>query len=244
MKWFAMVSVGALALGLEACADSTGPAPAPGQGRVSLSVGAQLGSSGNTQALASDTMTLGGTTLVITRVQMVIREIELRRVQDTIPCDSTGSTDDCEELQIGPMLLDVPLGAGPGRVFTVDIDTGSYDRLEFGLHKPEDATAGDPSFLQQHPEFRGVSLRVEGTWNGTPFVFLSDINEEQELVLTPPLVVAEAGATGLTMMLDLRAWFLNAARTAFVDPATANKGGTSESQVQENIRHSFEAFED
>jgi hypothetical protein len=244
MKRFTMISAAALALVLGGCADSTGPVPAPGQGRVSLSVGSTTATSGNTQALASDTMTLGGTTLVIERVQLVISEIELRRAQDTTVCDSSASGDDgCEELEIGPMLLDLPLGSGPAHVFTVDIDTGTYRRIGFEIHKPDDDTPGDSAFLQQNPGFRGVSIRVEGSWNGTPFVFTSDLNEDQRLDLNPPLVVSEAGATNLVLMLDLRQWFLDASRTSFVDPATANKGGANENLVRDNIRDSIEAFE-
>lgn len=241
---------GTLALALLAgCAESTGPAgPAPGQGRVSLSIGTQQQPAPvvGARSPAADTVTLGGTTLVIDRVQLVIREIELKRVEDSVSCDSTavGSDDDCEELEIGPLLVDLPVGGAPQRMLTVDIDTGTYRRVEFEIHKPEDATHGDSTFLQLNPGFRGVSIRVEGTFNGTPFVFTSDLDAEQKLAITPPLVVTEAGATGLALVLDLRSWFLNPSGTAYVDPATANKGGVNEGIVKDNIKNSFDVFED
>src|SRR3954471_24785236 len=47
-------------------------------------------------------------TLVINQVELVLREIELRRAG--ISSDCTGTSDDCEKLEVGPVLLDLPLG--------------------------------------------------------------------------------------------------------------------------------------
>lgn len=229
---------------LAACSDGTGPASdGTGRVRLALSTGASLAA--GPSLAASETYTLGGTTLVLTRVQLVLREIELKRTEHSASCmdDQEGeSDDDCEELAFGPMLLDLPLNGTTSQVVTIEADTGTYRELEFKVHTPED-DGGDAAFLAQHPDFRRVSIRAEGTWNGTPFVFISDLGVEQELDLVPPLSITSAGSTDLTLQVDLRAWFLNSGGSAFVNPATANKGQPAEGLVKENIKRSFEAYE-
>lgn len=229
---------------LTACSEGTGPG-AEGTGRVRLSLTTGPGASGGPAMAASETYTVGGTTLVLSRVQLVLREIELKRTEDSTTCsdDSEGGSDDnCEEIEFGPILLDLPLNGSVSQVVTVEADTGTYRELEFEVHKPED-DGEDAAFLAQHPDFRRVSIRVEGTWNGTPFVFLSDLEVEQELDLVPPLRIEAAGNTDLTLRVDLRSWFLNSGGTALINPATANQGQSAEGLVKENITRSFEAFE-
>ena len=125
----------------------------------------------------------------------------------------------------------------------IDAAAGTYRELEFKVHTPGDDSQ-DGSFLSQHPEFTGVSIRAEGQWNGSPFVYVTDLSAEQEVALVPPLTIAADGNTDLTLKVDLQAWFLNGGRTAFVNPATANKGQPNEGVVKENIKRSFDAFED
>lgn len=235
------------ALGLVAIGCSDGTGPGGDQGRIGLAL-ATAGSSQNSPALAApESHTLGGTTLILTRVQLVLREIELERAETSTDCgDETpvGAEDDCEEFETGPLLIDLPLNGAIEQLITIDADSGTFDELEFVVHKPED-DAEHAAFLSQHPDFEGVSIRVEGTWNGTPFVFTTDLDVEQEMDLAPPLQILGGGAsTQVTLLVDLRRWFLNGEGTAFVDPATGNKGGSNESLVKENIKQSFEAFED
>jgi hypothetical protein len=237
----------ALTLGLMllgACSDGTGPA-GDGTGRVRFSLSTGSSPSAGPAFAASETYTLGGSTLVLSKVQLVLREIELKRTENSTSCmdDSEGdSDDDCEEIEFGPILLDLPLNGTTNQVVTIEADTGTYRELEFQIHKPED-DGGDAAFLAQHPDFRRVSIRAEGTWNGVPFVFLSDLGVEQELDLVPPLRISSAGSTDLTLQVDVRAWFLNSGATAFVNPATSNKGQPLEGLVKENIKRSFEAYE-
>lgn len=234
------LAMSALALGVAACSDGTGP----GGGRqVTLSV-----ATGSAQAAAAsaDSVTLGGHTLVLDRVELVLREIELKRLFDDCDDDrsssrSGSSDDDCEEFSTGPLLLDLPLTGGPERVVTIQADTGTYSEVEFEIHKPED-DPGDNQFLQQHPEFRRVSIRVRGRYDGQPFVFITDLDVEQEYDLVPPLVVTDATETNLTLVVTVIDWFR--VRGALVNPLLGLKGQPFESEVKENIKRSFEVFED
>ena len=200
-----------------------------------------------------------GNTLTLDKVEMVLREIELKRADRDVVCgeddansdddsndDSSddASADDCEELEFGPVLFDLNLGGGATQVFTVEVAAGSYDKLEFEIHKPEDdGDANDAAFLAAHPDFRDVSIRVSGSYNGTPFTYVTDLGEEQEQALVPPLSVATAAATDLTLFVDVNGWFRTGAGT-LVDPASANVGGANQSLVENNIENSFDAFED
>lgn len=236
-------------LSLVACSDGTGPR---GTAPVSLALSTRpappavppAGSaiSASMQAGTPETYSDGSNTLVISSVELVLREVELKRVEE-VDCGVPGD-DSCEELETGPILLDLPLGGGTERVFTANIAAGTYDEVEFELHKPEDdGNAVDQDFLLAHPDFAAISLRIRGTFNGADFTYTSDLNVEQELRLDPPLVVSEGAATtALTVRVDLSGWFR--AGNTLVDPQTANKGGVNENLVRDNIIQGFEGFRD
>jgi hypothetical protein len=196
-------------------------------------------------SLEPGTFTDGANTLVLTRVELVLLEIELKRADREGLCSGEGD-DDCEELELQPRLLEVPLSSGPERSFTASVAPGRYDEIEFEIHKPEDGSGddSDAGFLQQHPEFAGVSVRVEGSWNGEPFTFMSDVNAEQEVSLDPVVVVSEGGGdTELTLFVDLSTWFADGSGS-LVDPRTATEGGSNQALVENNIKGSIDVFED
>jgi hypothetical protein len=238
--------LGALALAgaITACSDSSGPSNSGPAVQMSIATAPALAlAPGMSMSIAPVTYTDGTNTLVISQVEMVVEELEIERVEGTVTCDEdVAGDDDCEELELEAFLLDLPLSPGATQVISVPVDTGSYDEFEFTVHKPE-ADGDDDAFLAAHPDFDGVSIRVQGTWNGTPFVYETDLDAEQEIDLVPPLVVTEAGATDFTLFIDLSTWF-RAGDSTLIDPSSANVGQANEGVVKENIKNSFEAFED
>ena len=193
-------------------------------------------------AILDDTLVSGTDTLIITNAEIVLREIELKRI-DVTDCDSQLDDDVCEEFETGPVLVSLPLTPGAEAEFELDIPPGTYSEIEFDIHKVEDDSA-DIVFLQQHPEFDKLSIRVMGSYNGDAFLYESDLGVEQELDLLPALVVEEGnGSTNITVFVDIDAWFRDQSRD-LIDPDTANKGGPNESRVEDNIKQSMEAFED
>ena len=247
-----LITVTAVVTTFAACGDnSLGPGEAP---TVSLSFTTRTPGSVSpslepwfSRVAAGDTIVAGQDTLIIDRVQIVLREIELERVDDdACDDDSSPAVDDaeCEEFETGPILVEPPLDGAIETSISVAIDTGTYDELEFEIHKPEDDDGLDDGFLADHPDFGETSIRVTGTFNGSPFVYETDLNVEQEIDLVSPLVVTDATAsTNVTMFVDLDAWFRDAGG-GLIDPGSANKGGQNEGIVKENIKQSFEAFED
>lgn len=242
--------------GCESGGSSTAPEGGEGGATVSLSIAMASGGGSGSAALAPafDIAQDGeflqtddaGNELVLTRVDLVLREIELERLFKECPEDSgIGDNDACEKFETAPTLFTLDLGGGASQVVTTFIGEGVYDELEFDVHKVGDDPE-DLEFLALHPTFEDVSIRVTGRFNDNPFVYENDFNEEQETELFPPLEVSPGQDTNLTMVLDLGTWFVRS-DGRLVDPLTANKGGPNENLVRNNIRDSIEgtdAFED
>jgi hypothetical protein len=204
-----------------------------------------------TTAGDSTMIALGNDTIIVRSVELVLREIELELLDDLAGCpdsnDQSGLDDDaCEEFSTGIVLVTLPLGSQTEQVISVNVPAGIYDEVEFEIHKPEQPQ--DAAFIAANPAFANVAIRVTGTFSqgGTrsDFVYTTDLNEEQEIDLNPPLDVTADGPVNLTIRLDVGTWFLNAGQTAFVDPASANNGGANEGLVENNIKQSIEGFHD
>ncbi len=236
------MAVCAVAGVLSACDDGTGVA---GGGNVSLStVAAPRALPAGTTVQSSELVQEDGEhTLVLDRVAMVLREIELERVEDD-DCADGVEDDDCEEFEVGPVVLELALDGNVEQMVAIQAPAGRYDELELEIHKPDDDTPEDLAFMASNPDFERVSIRVEGTFDGEAFVFTQDVDEEQELDLNPPVEVVE-GATGanVTLCVDVTTWFVRS-DGSLIDPRTANIGGPNESLVEQNIEDSIEAFED
>lgn len=240
------------AVAFTACSEGTGPssdaARVAGSARRSVTLSIASVSSG--PVAAPESLSAGGHTVTFSKVEVVLREIRLKRVATSSDCrDDSGSSgsgapgpstgsddrDDCENFISGPLLLDVPLGGGIKRLVKVDVDTGSYRRLEFRIHKPEN-DQGDGAFNR-------VSLRAAGTFDGRPFVYITDLNAKQRADLVPPLLVSTAKATDLTLVIDIRRWFVDGLGR-LVDPQSGLEGRPNENLVRDNIRRSFRFFKD
>jgi hypothetical protein len=187
-------------------------------------------------AAGSDTLSDGTNTLIITRAQIVLRRVKLERLETT---SCTAQPAGCEDVEVGPVLVDLPLGPGAQQKFSVSIPTGTYDKIEFEIHK---VSSEDPAALQQ--VFLDKSIRVEGAYNGRSFIYESDLDVEQELALVPALAVSDTTtAVNVTIRVLLDDWFRSSSGM-LLDPATGNKGGPNEGVIKDNIKRSMEAFED
>ena len=92
-----------LAATLGACDSSSGPADQGSQVSLAVATRAAGIAPAGMQASGGPVEYNDGTnTLVITQVQMVVKEIELKRSEYPSQCDSTASDDNCEELESGP----------------------------------------------------------------------------------------------------------------------------------------------
>lgn len=260
-----MLALGGIAA-LTACTGVNGGTGPGGQAQLSLNAASRARSGMGASTASFDvtspspgTFTDGTNTLVLTSVQIVLRKIELERAGDEGACAAVsvgvsadlgaddgstadGHADACEEVELGPVLFDVPIAtAGAQHTVTVNIDGGTFEKVQFQIHKPEGSA--DAAFLAANPGFAGVSIRVQGTWNGAAFTFTSDLDAEQEIELSPPLVVSQTGTTDLTLFFDISTWFKTSGGL-LIDPSSAVSGQPNEATVQGNIRGSLRAFRD
>ncbi len=243
-----VLAVGALA-GLAACSDSGSPA-SPNAGNLQFNLATRAAGAAAVSAAAPDSQFNGSDTLVIDSAQVILRKIDLERARDTVGActeadhqggSNDGHEDDCEEIKAGPVILDLPLTPGTIQGFTVPVDSGTFRGVHFQIHKLTGNPA-DQALLALHPEFANISVRVVGSFNGTPFVFTNDVSANQEFQFATPVSLATAGNIDLTLLVDVNTWFTNGG--GLVDPSTAGSGGANEGTVTHNIRNSFHTFHD
>ena len=240
-----------------ACADGTGPKagrPISISFSTSGTAGTALSRSIDPAAPPSFSTTGTADVLTISKAQVVVARMELERVDAACTSDEAvgddeheAENDDCKELQLAPSIVDLPVGPNSTVVnaITVNIPEGSYSELKAkvrALRSINGRGRGSAAFIAAHPEFDGVDVRVEGTFNGTPFVYTGSVSANVERHFSPPLVV---GATPLnvTVDVDLANWFKDRSG-ALIDPSTAKPGTVAGTIVENNIRQSFRAFRD
>jgi hypothetical protein len=233
----------ALSLALAACSDSN-------TGTVSFALTARQAAAPAASAAFSagdsTVIVLGNDSIIIRSAQLVLRKVELKR-SDVASCDAVAGNGDCEELETGASLVTLPLGSATiAQQVSLAAPAGTFNALEFEIHKP--SSSEDAAFIAANPDFAAISIRVAGTYSqaGTrsSFTFTSDVDQSEEASLVPPVTVQNGQGLTVTLRADISGWYLNAAKTALVDPASANQGGANESVVANNIQNSFKAFED
>jgi hypothetical protein len=235
--------VAALSLvALGACSDSSSP-NSQNIRPVSLSFSSQAptGAAPTVNASRDVIVTVGANTLVIAKAQVVVRSIKLKTTQTMTCSDDDSIDDDCDEVRLVPMLVDLPLTANGITSLTASIPEGTYREISFKIHKPSDDDASDIAFRAANPTFAATSIRIEGTFNGQAFVFTSDMSEKLELEFATPVVI-NADNRNVTVQFDLSSWFN--VNGQVINPATANKGGTNENAVKSNVRGSLHALDD
>lgn len=213
---------------LTGCGDSLG---VDGPGNVTVSFQAsesQQASTGAPQmgAAAPSRVTYEGAngTLVLERVLMIVSEMELEH-EDGCEDDGSGvqSSDDCEDFESDPQLIDLPLDGSPISVFSALIAPGVYDELEFEVedlddeddHKREVLEVLRSEILAIVPDWPSeASLYVEGTFqpvDGDPVPFRTFVNAEieVELELSQLLVIGDDGVANRDLLVDVRPdlWF-------------------------------------
>ncbi len=198
-----------------------------------------------------------GDVLLVSKAQLVVRNVKLKSASAACADDSDDESssssssnatsrrkddDDCVAIRVGPYLVDVPVNGADGARVAVNVPAGTYSSIRLWLHKVTSSDSADLAFRQANPDFRDISLRLEGTFNGTPFIFVNDVNAKLTVPLATPLVVG-TGGDNVTVTIDLSTWFLRPSGGLY-SPASANTSGQIRAQVQNNIRGAFRAFKD
>lgn len=217
------------ALSIAGCSNSTDPVTS---GTITLS------SKYDTRVLGKDAFLAGIDSIKITKATYLLREIKFKTQND--------STEGIYKTT--PLVLELNLNGTVQTIQGLTVPFGTYNRLEFDIHKAEAADTTAMTADQRakiRPFFDGTnrySIIIEGrTYTGgaaTNFVYKSSLNVKQKIDLQTPIAVVENNPDfAVTMKISSYGWFLSG--NNFLDPATANK-----SAIDNNIRASIKAFKD
>ena len=228
-------SLGVIALvatGLSACSSATDAGARAGSLSLSVTTKQQPAAS------ADIVIGVGASPLVVTKAQIVVRKIELMSANASATC--TDSDDDgCAEVEVGPALVDLPLDASVKTDLAANVPAGNYTGVEVKIGPVRSGNSRSQAFIAAHPDFAGLGVRVEGTYEGRQFTFTSDVDAAIEANFGSSVAVGGAdGISNLTIAIDVASWFRSGSTT--MDPSnSANKA-----RINSNIAASFRAFSD
>ena len=225
-------ALGSSVLLASACSDSVGP-----RGARALSVSFSTATAAPARSISASLAASPADSIVLSKVQLVLSNVELQRVDASCTLTAQGKEGDCQDIEISPVAIELPLTAGAKTAFSASIPDGTYSELEARI-SPARAGSSSASIVTAHPELADKSIRVTGTFGGAPFVYSTDLTAELELSFSPPIAVTKDGLN-VTVGVDVNSWFLGA-NGARLDPRIATNAAT----INANIRRSFKAFED
>jgi len=199
-----------------------------------LSLSTRTGSTALAAANAPKALTLSNG-ITVTRVRVAIREAELERASAT-PDD----TNDAQEFEAGPFVLDLKDTALNGTVQTVtvkDVPAGTYREIKFKVHPPSTSDSTDAAVqAMATAQAGGASIIIEGQIDNAPYTFMSALDAEEKFEGTFTLA---DGAQNVTLNVDPSTWF-GGTGSARLDPRDAG----NKSAIENNIQASMKLFED
>jgi len=209
-----------------ACSDATGTR-ASGSSQLSFTTGSPATTSASAAMVPT---TVGGHTLDLTGVTLVIDRAHLKRVNNDVctgeededrAAGMTGATESCAEVRVGPTLVDLPL-------------TGALVSLPANVL---------PAGTFSEFEMRVSLVRLLGTFDGQAFDVTLPVNTRNEIQFSPPLVVADTGGTSITVNVPVNTWLVDT-DGSLIDPRLLLTNQTLFAKVKAQIASSFNAFED
>ena len=248
------LGVACAAIALLAGCESIGTGPTDGA-RVSLSLSGGSGADASVSAPRGPSLSVvpvsddGGRTIDIETVQLVLKDVELKRDRD----DDCHESDDesCEKFETGAALVTLPLSGGLVTPFSEAIAPGTYDELRVKIGQPEDDNGDRAAFYAAHPDWPArATVRVTGTFDAgsgaQPFDVYLGVNAKVKQELEPPLVVdgaTDPTSVNLTLTVDVASWFRS--RTGgLIDPRSISTSPSLLALVEQNVRASFRALRD
>lgn len=189
---------------------------------------------------------IGDSTLTVTSVEAVFKEMELQRASATSACTvvATGQTSDsdqCDEFSLGPLVTDFPIQTpgSPTRVTIGFAQKQTYSSFWFRLHRLDPADANDASLITQRPELNGASVYISGTFNGTAYKVGISAEQTEKLDFQSPVVLTDGSQLGLGVTFDVSSWFKDPATGRLIDPSTVASSDSLQALVAANIASSM-----
>ena len=239
------------AVAVAACSDAAAPSASSmvsvafrvAPASSNLSAARMLGDSTPAAVTTSD--------ITLTKVQLVLSHIELSRIDsgcvraDTTDDDVSDRLGDCHEIKLAPMLVDLPITPDAKVELSAPVPAGKYRNLHARITAltADSRQRGAADFIAANPDFAGTSVRIEGTYNGAPFTFVSALRSEIYIPFRPPLDLTEGTTPAVTVAVDPSGWFKTQNGTT-IDPTTVGLDQPNNAYIAANIRRSFRVFRD
>jgi len=175
--------------------------------------------------------------IVLTRARFVLEHIELKGERESL------------DVRTAPIVTELDLNSAVHEFTLSTIPFGSYEELEFEIHRVDSADlaslpAGDRAPFADFLANGRSSVIIEGTvyvgGAAQPFTYRSRVSTEQEQEFHPPLVVSNTkNVVNVTMSVHSGGWF-RAMDGSLLDPRDA----ANSSMIDQNIKASMRVFED
>ena len=165
-----------------------------------------------------------GDTVIIESAKLLLKSIKFKTdVEDSL------------DYKVGPFIVNLDLNGGITQIAANDIPNGTYDEIKFKIHKPEDDEAvSDTDFVAGATSDERYSIVIRGTYNGSPFMYRSKKDIEQELEINPPLVVTDStNDVNATLLVAPAGWFMKDGN--YLDPSNES----NREDIDDNIKRSF-----
>lgn len=191
-----------------------------------LSPAAQGGKSANLLPPPVPSISIEGSngTLVIEDLRFILEDIKLEQPDSECEDSSNPEETDCEELEMGPFFVNMPLNGNPLDLGTTVVANGLYDELEFeidNLDSDDPDDTNDATLLAQiQNEFpnwpTNASMLISGHFTSTDgittdFSTYAEAEVEIELNFNPALEITPESLSNMaTVNIDPTSWFLQA----------------------------------
>lgn len=166
-----------------------------------------------------------------TRVRILLRTIQFHHRGD--------ANDDSTDFRVEPLVAELSLDGTPTTLDVADIEPGSYHKISFRVHKPDDTEQlTDSDFRDGDSGNDRYSVIVEGMFEDQPFTYRSRKSFHQQVTLDPDLVIdgTETGSVEVSLEVDLSGWFMDS-QGQLLSPMDVS--GSGRSQIDKSIRDSF-----
>lgn len=167
--------------------------------------------------------------IVITEAKALINEVEVEQEPSGIE----------QHIRISPFVVYFNMNGALITVTSGSIPSGSYNKIKFQIHKPEDnETPPDPEFKEGPSGNQRFSFIIKGTYNGNSFVYKS--RKSANLVVTFPVSINfQQMQRNITILINPSFWFKNG--SVEIDPRDPD----NENIIDDNLKNSFRsAFKD
>ena len=179
-----------------------------------------------TSVLQNQELTIAGAngTLTLSQISLIVAEFELELAEDTCDDDQEGEqeNDMCEEFELPPSFINLPLDQGAVSIGTDQVAPGLYEELEFEVEDLEDDEENSQEILQlldtirsDYPEWpQEASMRLMGEFTPTdgtpqPFIVYAEAEIEVEMEFNPPLSVESSDQDQtITIAINPENWFI------------------------------------